>query len=214
WFRSYSLSSPGFMVAAQIWITPFFGIRSSFINSMDSSIYDAGASRDRIAAEQQWFDGGFRWRKFFGASRKASTLSLGLDFSENKFHVPKSATARAGLKTVGAKISIEATLPRSHNFSWSTGALLIPRADHTEKSTSIDLRSGARDESTVLGLWVGGNHVFSRQAHTFWRLQHTVERNLFEKAASTADPVTGSTPTGVSVTTGTTMFIFGFRWGH
>lgn len=211
WFRSFAVASPAFAVAAQIWVTPFFGIRSSFLNSMDSSIYEDSGTRDRTAAEQQWFDAGFRWRKFYGLSRKATTLSLGLDFSEYQFRVGKSVTERNSLKTVGAKLSLEATMPRSTSFAWVTGASITPRADHKEKGA---IRSGARDETTVMGIWVGGNHTFDRNSVVFWKLQHSIERNLFEKDASVADPVTGQTPKGVSVTNGTTMFTFGFRWGH
>lgn len=214
WFREYSSASAVVMVGAQIWITPFFGVSTSFVNSLGGAIYGTEGSANRISLDQQWLDAGFRWRKFFGISRKSALMTFGLDFSEYSTKVPANATKRVGTKTVGARISWEATLPRGTAFAWAFGGSITPRADHREEATALNLKSGASDETTTVALWMGGNHTFDRQSQLFWRVQHSVERNFFEGAASTADPVTGSIPNGVSVTTGITMFTFGYRWGN
>lgn len=214
WFREYYSSAPVLMIGAQIWVTPFFGINTSITNSMNASIDSTTATDNRISLDQQWLDAGFRWRSFYGVSRKAPVMSFGLDFSEYTVRVPSSATQRVGTKTNGAKLSWEAMIPGGNSFAWQFGGFIIPRADHNENKSALTLKSGTSDESTVIGLWLGGNHTFDRRSQLFWRIQHSVEKNTFEGAASTADPVTGATPTGVSVTTGTTMFTFGYRWGN
>jgi hypothetical protein len=214
WFRGYSVAAPSVQVGGQIWITPFFGIGTNFINTLGGSIYETIATHNRISLDQQWFDAGFRWRKFLGTSRKATVVGFGLDYSEYKTKVPSDAIQRVSTQTVGAKISLDATVPRGLTFAWQFGAFVTPRANHKEVKTALDMHSGNANETTVVGLFVGGQHTFERRSQLFWRIQHSVERNLFDGAASLADPATGATPEGVSVTTSTTMFNFGYRWGN
>lgn len=214
WFRNYSLSAPGFKFGAHIWITPFFGIHTSMTNSLGASVYSTVDTKDRVAVDLSWFEAGFLWRRYMGVGRKAASFSLSLDFVENQIRPSTLATNRMRTKSSGVRVGIEASVPSSNSFAWQVGGTLTPRLDHSEHSPSTGLTSGTKDQTTEVGIWFGGLHTLDRANQLYWRLQETVERSQFEGTASTADPANGATPSGVTVTTGTTQFIFGYRWGN
>ncbi len=214
WYRSYSTGGPGFQLGARIWASPFFAISASFANSLESSIYSQPGSRDRVAIDFSWFEAGLKWRNYFGVSRHSNYVTLGVDFSETKTNVPPNATDRIRTKTSGVKLSLEIGIPRDPEFAWQFGGWITPRAEHSEGATAISVKSGTKDETTVVGISVGGLHTMSRRSQIFWNFAHSVERTLFKGAANTADPNTGSSPSGVSVTTGTSIFSLGYRWGN
>lgn len=215
WYRDYYLSSPAYALGAQVWITPFFGVNMDMVSTLDSSMSASHDSSNRIKADQQWFNGGLRWRKFWGTGKKINTLSLGMDFAEYKLKVPATTVNRTQNKTSGIKLYLEASMYRNGSGdSWQMGASLIPRASHEEPSAGSAVKSGTSSNSTVISAWVGSETSFDRQVRVFWRLEEIIERNLFEGDATGPDPETGVTPNGVSVNQSTTMFIFGVRWGH
>ena len=127
-------------------------------------------------------------------------------------HVPPDAVQRFGVKTLGVELSLEAIVQTSATFAWRFGGLMLPRAEHKESSGGV--KSGDKDDSAKLGVWFGGVHTFDRRNQVFWTFKHTVERNVFEGAANTVDPITGLAPEGVSVQQGLSIFQFGYRWGN
>ena len=100
WHRNYFTDGPGASVAVKVWITPFFGLQSSFLTSLSTSMRGNLSGSSSIPVDHQFFDVGFRFRKFFGLSRKASYLSLGLDFDEYQLKVPAKDPNRLGIRTL------------------------------------------------------------------------------------------------------------------
>ncbi len=214
WFRHYHNDSPGLSVAADLWFTPFFGIHTSYLSSMSTEMRANPEGSKYLHIDHQWFDGGIRFRKFFGISRKASQLSVGFDYSDYRMKVPSDADQRVGIKSTGIKLSIEAVIPSTNTFSWTLGAELVPRLSHKEKQTELNLKSGSSANSNRIGASLGWRYTFDRYNQVFWKLSHTVEKNLFDGTANTADPLSGTKPEGIGVTNSFSMFQFGYIWGN
>lgn len=214
WFRDYYSSGPGFALGALIWPTEGFGLAMNFQTSFNSTISDSPGSKNKEAAEHQWFSSGLRFRKLFGGTKRKSSVTFGLDYAEYQMHIPPDAIQRIGVKTVGAQLSLEASIPTSATFSWQLGGLILPRSDHQETPTTVNVKSGERNDSATVGVWIGGTHMFDRRNQIFWSFRHSVERNVYEGAATVADPATGLNPEGVSVQQSLSVFQFGYRWGN
>jgi len=143
WFRDYYTSGPGLNAHAQIWVTPFFGIKGNYMTSMSTNLRATTSGNEFKIADHQWYDVGFRFRKFYSFSRKARMLSFGIDYSEYQLRIPKDSSQRVGLRYVGPKVSIEAFWPSSHTFAWIFGSSLYPKLNHSEVKTALSLKSGA-----------------------------------------------------------------------
>lgn len=214
WFRNYAFSAPGYSLGADIWLTPFFGIHSQFQNLLGPSIRAEANSENRLTVEQQYFDGGFRWRSFTGANRRSTSFTFGVDYTDRQTRVAKSSTARSGVQSTGVKLSAVIKTAFTNHFFMELGGEFSPWLSHKELSTALGLKSGNHGDSSLVGIWIGTSFHYNRELEVFWRLHQSLERNLFEKAASDTDPKTGENPTGVTVTTGTTFFTMGLRWGN
>lgn len=214
WFRDYVSSSPGLVAGANLWLTPFFGIQSGFQTNLNGEIRGNATGTKNIPIEQEWFDAGLRFRKFFGLSRKSSQLVFGIDYSEYIMRVPSDDTNRIGSKSSGVRLNIEANLPSSATHSWILGAEIIPRETHDESKTGINVKSGSKNESTLIGFSFGGLYTFDRSNQVFWKISHRYEKNIFDGQANTTDPVTSIKPEGVTVDNSFTVFQLGYRWGR
>lgn len=214
WYRNYVSSSPGFYVAADVWITPFFGFHTSYQAGLNSTVKGSPSSGEFIPVDHDWFGAGLRFRKFFGLGSTSPGLIFGIDFSEYQMKVPGDETNRIGVKSSGVRLSVESQIPKSQTYHWLLGFSVLPRADHKEIETGIDAESGTNQESTSVGIWVGGKFVYSRKNQVYWKLSHQVEKNLFEGQTNVNDPITGSTIDGVDVTNSMTLFSIGYIWGN
>ncbi len=214
WLRDYTTSSPGLNLAADVWITPFFGFHTSYQTSLNASVSKDIASSGKIAIDHEWFHAGLRFRKFFGVSKQASGLMFNIDFSEYQLKIESSAQNRMGLKSSGVKLGIDAIIPKSDVFQWNLGFSVVPRVDHKQVDTGLSAQSGDNQESTRMGVHVGGRFIFSRKSQFYWKLSHEVEKNLFEGESSINDPRTLAPIEGVEVTNGFTIFRLGYTWGN
>ncbi|MBX7230731.1 MAG: hypothetical protein K1X29_01465 [Bdellovibrionales bacterium] len=213
WYRKWVSASPAYSLGAQVWVSPFFGVQIDFINSLDGSIPASSSNSNRVSLDQSWFNAGLQWRKFSGVQHKSKEFSFGLSFMEQKNEVAGDSTQRVSTKTTGVRLNLALSLPQSPETSWQLGGFLLPIARHQEISTQIKLSSGTKNSSSLFGVWIGATHLLDRHYKFFWRLQEIVEQNRFEGDASHSDPVNGTTPNGVSVFTGTSLFILGLQWG-
>lgn len=211
-FRNFTAQSPGFIAGANIWLSPFFGLHGEYTASFEQAVMSP-AAKQMVPLTYQGLDIGLRFRKHFGLKRKSPSLSWGLDFVDRTSHVPSDTTDRVSTSTSGLSLSLEADIPRSKTYAHTVGLDIEPFLVHSETSEA-DIHSGGKNETFAVGAWVGGSWIFDRQHQVFWKLHERVEQNLFDGAATTADPSTGATPKGVSVTNGITIFSIGYRWGN
>ncbi len=214
WFRNYQTQSPGIVVSGSLWFSPFFGIQSTYITSTNTDLSGSPDGSTQLAVDHEWFEAGFRIRKFFSSSRKSSQLIFGLDYNDYELKVPSNAAERVGLRSGGVKLSMEALLPSTNAYSWTLGVEFSPRQQHKEKATTINLHSGSSVHSDRAGASFGGRYTFDRYNQVFWKFSQTVEKNVFYGGANTADPTTGVTPLGVGVTNSFTIFQLGYIWGN
>lgn len=209
-YRRYTSNGPGLGLGMNLWLTPFFGVQSKFFTSVSGSIHSDG---NDVSTEVQTFDYGIRFRKHFGYSRKAPQLSFGIDFYDAHNKISQDATSAIGRDSAGLSFAMEGEIPTSNTYAHIFEVDLRPKMHHTEKSTGVDAQSGDKNETNALNFSLGGQWTLDRHDQVYWKAQYSVERNLFDGDASKADPQTGLTPNGVSVTNSLVIFYFGFRWG-
>jgi hypothetical protein len=213
-FRDYQSYFNALKVGANVWFTPLIGVKGQILFSFAGDLASNDGSDTRVATKYEMMDLGLSFRKFFGLSRKATSLETTILYSENKMNTPGDNESRSRLKSQGVGIGLKARLPTSANYAWTLGGNFFPRLTHTETEPGKDLSSGDPSESTRLGLEFGGEIKFTREAQVIWGLSATAERNLFDGQAALVDPTTGNTPSNVSVTNSFYMFSLGYRWGH
>lgn len=211
--RSYLVSSPVLSVGAAIWLSPFFGIHSSYEATLGASVKADSSGTDRVAATNTYYDAGLRFRRYFGVSRRSNQISFGVDYRDNQFKVPSDEQQRMRWATQGVRLSMEVHMMNSTGNAQVLGVEFVPSAKHKEKS-DLAIKSGESVKTNVVGLWLGGDFNFDRTYAAFWRLRHTVERNNFVGSAQAIDPASGVRPEGVSITNGTTVLSVGFTWGQ
>lgn len=210
-FRRYSSHGPGLGLGMNLWLTPFFGVQSRFFSSVSSSVRSGGTNM--VPTDIQAFQAGIRFRKHFGYSRNSAHLNWGLDYHDEINKINNEATTIIGRKSSGIGVSLEAVIPGGNTYAHTLQVDVRPRLKHSEMNTGVHVKSGNKAETNAIGLAVGGQWLMDRRNQVFWRGQYTIERNLFKGPTSQADPHTGQTPDGVSVTNSLMMFYFGFRWG-
>lgn len=210
-YRRYHSSGPGIGLGMNMWLTPFFGVQSKFFSSVSASQRSGGVNE--VPTDLQNFEAGIRFRKYFGASRKAPQLSWGIDYHDGINKISKESTTSIGRKSSGLSLALEGEVPTSNIYSHLFQLDIRPRLKHHERSTGVEARSGVKNETNALGLAVGGQWTLDRRNQVFWRGQYLVERNLFDGSASRQDPHIGVTPDGVNVTNTMVIFYFGFKWG-
>lgn len=210
-FRKFSVSAPALNIDADIWLSPFFGIHGSYFTSFDGTVRSAGPKQN-VSADYQNTHVRLQFRKHFGLYRKAPSLTWGIGYYEQSMHIPADTSDRVSTDTTGLTVSLEARLPKSLAYSHILGVELRPRSTQKEKSAD-DVKSGDKVETGGLSVWVGGSYLLDRQNQIFWRLTENIEHDAFTGDASAADPATGTTPNGVTVTNSMTIFSLGYRWG-
>lgn len=210
-YRRYHSNGPGIGLGMNMWLTPFFGVQSKFFSSVSASQRSGGVNE--VPTDIQNFEAGIRFRKYFGATRKAPQLSWGVDYHDGMNKISRESTTSVGRKSAGLSLALEGEVPTSNIYSHIFQLDIRPRLKHHESSTGIEARSGTKNETNSLGLTVGGQWNLDRHNQVFWKTQYLIERNLFDGAASRVDPHTNVTPDGVSVTNSMVIFYFGFKWG-
>jgi len=213
-YRNYNTFSPKMSLGANFWLTPFMGLYGDYTTTMGSDVVSDAGIGSRVSAIHEWTEIGFDIRKFFGMSRKANSLQFGLHLSEYKFTVPGDDTNRVNLRSSGIGLHLLTRVPVAPSYSWVFGGKLIPRAQHSELGTGLDLSSGQAGESTRVDLMLGGEFKLARQNQIVWNLTSSFEKNQFNGQANKLDPERGLAPKGVSVENSFLMFSLGYRWGQ
>jgi len=215
WYRRYIQSSPGFMVGADLWLTPEFGVNTTYITSTGAAIEGEVDSRGKVNVENDWFSAELKFRKTFGDHWTAPGVIVALGYSEYDFKVSSASNNRIGVNSSGLRLRAEAILPKSEIYQWRLGVEFMPRLDHQENSSQNNFQSGGSNESSLMGVSVGGKFIFSREHQMFWSVSYQLERNLFSGSSNVNDPRLDQAPvTGVEVTNTFTIFSLGYTWGQ
>ncbi|NQZ02579.1 MAG: hypothetical protein HRT45_18110 [Bdellovibrionales bacterium] len=215
WFRQFTQHAPGFQVGADIWFTPDFAFNTTYMTTTASSIDGSFADDGRISVENDWFSGDLKFRKSFSNAINSSMLILAVGYREYEMRVSSLADERIGTKSSGVHVKAEVLLSQGPTCQWSLGAEYMPRVSHQEVASEIDVKSGDDNESSMVGVHLGGRFILSREHQMFWRLSHSIERNLFSGQSNINDPrATPARVTGVEITNSFTIFSLGYTWGN
>lgn len=213
-FRNYNSSTPLVLADINVWLNPGFSLHGSFIETLAGHVNDSIDGSRSASVTQEWFRVGAHGRKFFHFDSSTAVLNFGIDYVEYQFRVPSDARLRGGLRSSGVEFSVEAEIPASRTRWWTVGAALAPKLKQSESSTSIDFKSGGGVDANAVSLSLGGRWQFERNDAIFWKLSHTVEKDLYSGDATLADPRTNVAPTGVAVINSFTIFQIGYTWGN
>lgn len=214
WYRSYVTASPGFILGVDVWLTPMLGVESSYRTSYASDVSDSPSTASHAIQSHEWFDFRILFRRFFGFTVKAPSITYGMGIKDYQNKVPVDDTGRLRTRSMGASFTVDANFPTSPRHSWQFGIVLDPFMKHTENSQVIGYRSGADVTSHGLGFSVGNELKFYRTQRLYWKLSEYVEKDVFNGQSNGNDPTKGAPVTGVSVTNTFTFFELGYIWGH
>ncbi len=212
-FRDYQSYFNTLKIRANVWLTPLIGLSGQILFSFAADVDEVGSS-SRVPAKYEFVDLGLNFRKFFGVSRKSNSSEFSILLSDNKMNVPSTSTTRGRLKSSGLGVGVKGRFPTSVSYAWTIGGTFFPRLQHSEAETGFVLNSGSIQESSRVGLDLGGEWKFDRESQMIWGLGISSERNIFSGTAGALDPSTGTTPNNVSVTNSLYLFSLGYRWGH
>lgn len=210
--KEFSSSSPGYTVGLSLWFSPYFGLEGEMQSSLGASITsleDNTISALKVAKNKIGL--AFRRIDLDGPLTPQTLWRISyLDFSTQ---TSGSTGGRVSTKSSGLQIAFEAKLPSSLSYNHRLGVSIEPRLQHKESSGAQNIKSGESSTSSAISAYIGGEVKFSRKSEIYWNLQHRYERNLFKGAASYTDPETNTTPDGLNVDQGLTVFSIGYRWG-
>ncbi|MCB0389914.1 MAG: hypothetical protein KDD58_01430 [Bdellovibrionales bacterium] len=214
WSRNYFSSSPAMDASLAMWLSPFLGIRASYLTSLNAQIISSPTGLEQIEVDHSWFQAGLHFRKYFGINKKAKSLDFGLGFYEYQFEVPSDSVQRMALQSRGLQLSLETELPSANTESWIIGLELMPSLSHKENTKTSNIESGDDNTSSAVGLWFGQKIYFDRKNQIYWKLHHRIEKSNFTGDTSVADPLLKNNITGNAVTNSTTFLKLGFTFGR
>ncbi len=210
WPRRFSTTETMVDVNANIWISPFFGLRTGYLTSVNGQVDTAPGGGQMAPLSTDVFDFGFRFRNFFGISRQASSISFGIDYEDSSTKINSTTSDRPGYETRGFKLVFDSLLPVTNSYGVTLGVEIAPFLAHHENQMAFS--SGSSDHSTLIGASVGGRYSFDRQNQLFWKISEKLETDTFSGPVRTPDPTTGLSPSGVVVNQSLTLFQIGFTW--
>ncbi|GIL18787.1 MAG: hypothetical protein BroJett040_25380 [Oligoflexia bacterium] len=213
-YRNYQQFAPTLGFGAELWLTPLFGIRGKVTNTMGSDVSSNASTTNRVPAKNEWSDLALDFRKYFGLSRKSNSLTFGLHYSNYQFLVPSDELTRIRTRSSGFGVHLVGRLPTAPSYTWVFGGFVQPRLTHVEASTGLNLQSGTGQESSKIGISLGGEFKMSRQHQIIWELGTQFERNQFNGSSNIVDTETGVVAQSVSVTNSWSFFSLGYRWGR
>lgn len=213
WYRDYFSFSPSINIDTRVWITPAAAIRASYGTSLAADISSSPTNTEKTATEHRSFGAGIEFRHYASASRKSPSYTAGIGYDDYQMILPRTETERVRLSTKGLVLSLAARLPTSVNTARLFSIELMPKLNTKEESTQVTFKSGELDSAHGVRIGIGSEYIIDRKQQFYWQLYHRVDKHIYEGASSANDPITGSILSGVSVTTGTTQFQFGFSWG-
>jgi hypothetical protein len=213
-YRDFKATSPAWLVGGEFWLTPFMGLYGSYTSTVGGDIGSSATSGDKISAQQEWTEIGFDLRKYFGMSRRAKSISFGVDYTGSKLTVPSDSTYREDLSSDAIGFHVLARLPVAPNYAWTFGGRLAPRVNVSEKNTALNLSSGSSPQAIRVGANVGGEFKMSRAHQLVWQLSLSYEKVKYGDQSNLPDLGTGSPVSGVSIDSTTTFLQFGYRWGQ
>jgi hypothetical protein len=213
YFKNYNDAGPTADLNADIWLSPFMGVTAEYKTTLLNEVSDSPTQNSYVSTTQSWFDLGFKFRRFFGMNLNAPSLTLGLRYLQYQMSTPQSSASRAKLSNSGPEIDLDLTLPMGKYSFWTAGLNLQPLDSMSELSGAA-VRAGQGNQTVGFGVSTGGEYRFSRQTTAFLKFSTTVYKSDFTGTASTADPVTGSTPSSVPVTNVFYFLDLGIRLGY
>ena len=213
WYRNYNFNSLGLAGDVRFWLTPFFGLYGGYQSSLGAQMAGTPTGDFYSPTTYQTWAAGVRFRKYFGSYRKAPWINYGIDWQDQKISTSGDLNQRMSVETYGVNLSVDATIPSSLNYANQFYFSFIPRPVEFETQPQ-NIVSGTSPEVYAVQLGFGGLYQLDRYHQLFWRLQNRYQKSIYKGSANSPDPVTGTTPSRVSVTESTTFLYFGIQFGQ
>jgi len=214
YFRNYQTGGPGGFAGVTTWLSPFLGLSGDYRFSYLNVVREEPGSENARKVSHQWFDLAAKFRRYSSISPSATSFTVNLGYSGYDFQSSAESAYRPRHSTRAMEVSMELTAPSSKKFQWVFGLGIQPLSFHTESAVASNIKSGNGSESGSVWAQVGGEYKMSRESRGFFRFRAQQYRAQFDGTANTTDPVTGTTPSNVSVSNNFLFFDLGFVLGR
>lgn len=213
WYRNFHSAGPGIGASANVWLSNNFGIQVSFATTLAADISSDPTTNESALVDHRFTEAGLFYRKHFTNTRKSPSIALGVSQKEYNLALAKSEEDRLSLKSSGLALNLKAKIPESTMNAWVYEISLLPNLKVKESNSTREIKSGTKDTTYGVFVGLGQEYTFDRKNQIFWKLSHRYEKSIYKGTVSEADPVSGSTPQNISVTSGISIFEFGYIWG-
>lgn len=213
WFRNYYSSSPVVNAKAEFWMNRSISVSAGFMNSLAADMTADPSTSEKIEVDHRSYDLGVYFRKYGAKNRKASSLIAGLNYNEYQLIMDATEATRVRIKTKGVGLYLGARIPISTKKAMVLSTTLRPKLSILEGGTQSSYQSGDLDTASSYSLGIKYEHLLNRKNIFYWELEHQVDKSIYKGSTNIADPITGSTIDGVSVTSGKSLLNFGVTWG-
>jgi hypothetical protein len=213
WFRNYYGGAPSLNLEAEAWVYPEYSVYAQLTASLGADVTATPQDSRKIGAEHTVYEYGMRWHKFFGVTRRAPSMIIGLSINEYQMRTGTNEQDRIRLYTRGLQLELGVRRPVSNNIAWRFGTKFMPELKTKETSRAMAVSSGLKNSAQSLSVYLGREFIFTRAQQFYWQIMYRHDKHLYSGAATGVDPVYGQALSGISVNTGMTMFQIGFSWG-
>lgn len=213
-YRNYASSYPSLAVKTSVWFVPGFGISGKFQFAFASAITGNPNDSSKVLTRNEIVEFAVNFRNYFGISRKANSLEFQILFLDAKMTVPSDENYRYGFDSSGLGIGFKMRSPENIFVITYYGMQFYPKLLHKETSSGTSANSGTNRESSRIGIEYGKEYILGKDSVISYGIELTNETNSFKGLVPVADPISGFTPDGVSVSNTTAGFVLGYRWGR
>lgn len=213
WYRRYFSSGPSIDAKADFWFNPNLGLNFNYFTSLGGDIEDSPSGSQPTEATTQIFNAALSYRAYMSDSRKSPSLTFSLGYNDYQLNVAKTDPNRIGIEMSGIDLGILMKYPVTATRAWILSSDILPRLNISEHTTGVSVSSGSSPSAYAVKFGFGQEFMLDRSYEVFWKLTERYDKSIYTGTASAMDPVTGTTPSGVDVSTSTTIFSVGFTWG-